>query len=240
LPATAREIARTKAVAGAVAHVLEGADASTARLVAELPQARLAHLATYGFCDEPLLADERRLERDQLRGWTFDPNRPAYLASAGARNPLSLCGLVLAAAKRGGADDPGILTGEALVGLPLEGLDLAVLSVGESGQGDDADGACGRGLQTAFHLAGARNVITGLWDVPEQAKAALLAVLYEELLRNHKPPLEALRQAQLAVYRNPGALAELAETGKPRQAASDNTRAAARDWAGFLLSGLGR
>jgi CHAT domain-containing protein len=242
LPGTAQEVARLRA--GATARVLEGGDARTARLAAELPQARLTHLATYGFCDEAMLADERRLEREQLRGWKFDPNRPGLLARDGARSPLALSGLVLAGANRVGADDPGILTGEALVGLPLEGLELAVLSACQTGQGDDADRACMTNLQLAFHLAGSRNVVTSLWSIPDQAKAALLAVFYDELLRKKKPPLEALRQAQLALYRNPGAMAELAERGsgalKKAPPASGSARAATMDWAGFVLSGLGR
>jgi CHAT domain-containing protein len=230
--------------------VLAGRDAGTARLAGELPQARQAHLATHGFFDEQLLEDERRLEQQQFKDWQFNPARPTLPLGEGARNPLAFCGLVLAGANRPSANDPGILTGEALLGLRLEGLKLAVLSACQTGLGDSADGECTRHLQLAFHLAGCQNVIASLWDVPDQATAALMAVFYDELLRQQKPPLEALRQAQLTLYCNPGRLKELAERGseRPKAKASEapataeapGPRAPVKDWAGFVLSGLGR
>jgi CHAT domain-containing protein/Tfp pilus assembly protein PilF len=246
LPGTRKEITRLQALAGAAVRRLEGTGASTARVTAELPRARLAHLATHGFFDAQLLEEERRLEQQQLRHWHFDPGRPTEASGQGARNPLAFCGLVLAGANRPPADDPCVLTGEALVGLPLENLEVAVLSACQTGLGDTADQECARNLQNAFHLAGCRNVVASLWDVPDQATAALMAVFYDELLRQKKPPLEALRQAQLTVYRRPGQLRELAERGPvrvkqaPPGATTDSARAAAKDWAGFVLSGLGR
>jgi hypothetical protein len=88
-----------------------------------------------------------------------------------------------------------------------------------------------------------------------------MAVFYEELLHNHKPPLEALRAAQLYVYRNPDQIKDLAERGPPllgkaaklpgsskvagaaarpeRPVDEPRRRAAAKDWAGFVLSGPG-
>jgi tetratricopeptide (TPR) repeat protein len=245
LPGTEKEVAKLQALAGGTLRLLAGRDAGTARLATELPQARLAHLATHGFFDEQLLQDERRLEQAQLQGWHFDPARPTLPLGEGARNPLAFCGLVLAGANRPSAADPGILTGEALLGLRLEGLELAVLSACQTGLGDAADRECSRHLQLAFHLAGCRNVVASLWDVPDEATAALMAVFYDELLRQKKPPLEALRQAQLTVYRHPGQLRELAERGPvrvkqaPPGAATDSARAATKDWAGFVLSGLG-
>jgi CHAT domain-containing protein len=58
-----------------------------------------------------------------------------------------------------------------------------------------ADGECVHGLQLAFHVAGCKNVVASLWNVPDQATTALMAVFYDELLTKHRPPLEALRQA---------------------------------------------
>src|SRR5439155_20398541 len=50
LPGTAREQQRVQALAGGRPVVaLSGAGATTGRLLAELPKARLAHLATHGF-----------------------------------------------------------------------------------------------------------------------------------------------------------------------------------------------
>jgi len=56
------------------------------------------------------------------------------------RNPLTLTGLVLAGANRSGKDaaaDQDILTGEAIAGMDLDGMDLAVLSACETRLGED-------------------------------------------------------------------------------------------------------
>src|SRR5262249_12067759 len=152
-PGTQKEIAVLQALADGGVRVLNGREAGTARLAAELPRARLAHLATHGFFDEQLLEDERRLERDQFRAWRFDPDRLTLPAGQGARNPLAFCGLVLAGANRPPTDDPCILTGEAIVGLFLEQLEVAVLSACQTGLGDASDRECTRHLQLAFHVA---------------------------------------------------------------------------------------
>src|SRR5206468_3543789 len=86
----------------------------------------------------------------------------------------------------------------------------------QTGLGEVADGQCVQNLQRAFHVAGCKNVIASLWSVPDESTAALMSVFYEELLHNHKPPLEALRAAQLSLYRNPGRIKEVAERGAPQ------------------------
>ena len=66
LPASEREIARLKQFAGEHPVVeLLGSTATPERLIAELPGAAYAHLATHGFFDEAALLNERRraLER---------------------------------------------------------------------------------------------------------------------------------------------------------------------------------
>ncbi|MGO8689850.1 MAG: CHAT domain-containing protein [Thermoguttaceae bacterium] len=108
---------------------LTGADASTARVLAELPKARWAHLATHGFFADPsfpsvLQADLRLLENGT--GPFAMPHR-----TVAGRNPLVLSGLVLAGANltpqkdQWGmpAGDDGILTAEAIAGLDLRGCE---------------------------------------------------------------------------------------------------------------------
>ena len=102
---------------------LQSAEASTARLVQELPRARWAHIATHGFFADPSI-------RSVL---TPDPKLFTQIGrervGAGLRNPLVLSGLVLAGANLPVSDDPlahderGILTAEAIVGLDLSGMD---------------------------------------------------------------------------------------------------------------------
>jgi CHAT domain-containing protein len=60
-----------------------------------------------------------------------------------------------------------------------------------------------QGLQQGFHQAGARNVLASLWSVSDAATSVLMEEFYDQLWVKKKPPLEALRQAQLAVLRDP-------------------------------------
>ena len=70
--------------------------------------------------------------------------------------------------------DGGILTGEAIAGLQLEKLKLVVLSACETGLGANTDTEGVRGLQRAFHLAGCPDVVASLWEVNDEATAALM------------------------------------------------------------------
>src|SRR5690349_17031645 len=125
-------------------------------------------------------------------------------SGSGARNPLAYTGLVLAGANRpDAAPERGIASGETLAELPLENLRLAVLSACETGLGAIEAGEGVQGLTRAFHLAGCPNVVASLWTVNDAATAALMAQFYHELWVNGRPPLAALRQAQLTIFRHP-------------------------------------
>jgi CHAT domain-containing protein len=134
---------------------------------------------------------------------------------------------------------------EAPAGLDLRGLELAVLSACETGLGEAAGGEGVFGLQRAFHLGGCRNVLASLWKVDDDATAALMAVFYHQLWQEGRPPLEALRRAQLALYRHPRAVPALARGRGPdfeqtvRRVAQPAARAAVKDRAAFVLSGPG-
>jgi CHAT domain-containing protein len=151
---------------------------------------------------------------------------------------MVMTGLVLAGANKPGTPGRGIVTGEALVDLDLSGLELAVLSACESGLGD-------------VDLAGTRDVVASLWKVPDRPTAALMALFYRNLWEKNLSPAEALRQAQLEVYRNPGKVAELAEgfrgkfvevpgSGEEAVKPGADGKAHPRLWAAFSLSGPGR
>ncbi len=150
-------------------------------------------------------------------------------------------------------DDPGILTTEAIAGLPLQNLGLAVLSACETGLGPVGDGEGVFGLQRAFHLAGADNVIASLWKVDHEATAALMAIFYDQLWRQNKPPIEALRTAQLTLYRHPVLIGQLARAwgtpdfeklvqlpepppGGNQPEPSASKHATVKRWAAFALS----
>jgi tetratricopeptide (TPR) repeat protein/CHAT domain-containing protein len=259
LPGTLRELDDLSSLAGPRALVrLQGDEAGTAQFLRELPRARWAHIATHGFFADPDIPSALRP----------DPRLFASVGGervgAGLRNPLVLSGLVLAGANRPAADvdgsrrdDRGILTAEAIAGLPLHDLELVVLSACETGLGTVGGGEGVFGLQRAFHLAGAHDVVASLWKVEDEATAALMAIFYEQLWRQHKPPIEALRTAQLTLYRHPERVGELSKSrgtpdfdkvvrrpeptpGAGGPGSSPKDRAPAKQWAAFILSGGGR
>ena len=89
-----------------------------------------------------------------------------------------------------------------------------------------------------------------LWKVHDAATAALMAKFYHELWVNKKPPIEALREAQLTIYRHPELIPDLAgERGAPKVKEALTTvpakpqaakRADTKLWAAFVLSGVGK
>jgi CHAT domain-containing protein len=89
------------------------------------------------------------------------------------------------------------------------------LSACETGLGEVAGGEGVFGLQRAFHLARGRNVVASPWQVDDEATAALMALFYHHLWVEKRTPLEALRQAQLSLYRHLERIAALARERGP-------------------------
>jgi CHAT domain-containing protein len=118
---------------------------------------RWLHVATHSFFAEASFRSVLQLDEKQFELARFSGKRTL----PGARNPLVLSGLVLAGAnlpvKDPEHDNGGILTAEAIAGLPLQELELAVLSACETGLGQVGGGEGVYGLQRAFHLAGAQH-----------------------------------------------------------------------------------
>ncbi len=166
------------------------------------------------------------------------------------RNPLVLSGLVLASSGPKSESsrtpptvtDAGLLTGEVIAGLPLAGLDLAVLSACETGLGTVAGGEGVFGLQRAFHLAGARTVIASLWSVEAGATRTLMTEFYKNLRDKKLSKLEALRQAQRTLMTDYTWIAAKGLIAKRQNspaagAGTDAERLPPFFWAGFVLSG---
>jgi len=244
-----KEVEQINTLAGKrLAQTLSGKDATPKRLAAELPKARNVHLATHGYFAEEMLAGERGRLDHQLKSWKYGSTSNAGAGSLGLRHPLVYTGIVLAGASDKNAE--GILTAEAIVDLPLDEMQLAVLSACETGLGEFTAGEGVQGLPRAFHIAGCSNVVVSLWKVNDTATAALMSKFYHELLVGQKAPLDALRTAQLTIYRRPDLIPQLAgEKGRTEQDAalrtsestsSETHRANTSLWAPFLLSGAGR
>jgi CHAT domain-containing protein len=249
LPGTTRELEQVAALAKKVLTgapvVRSGRGASTAQLEQDLPRARYAHLATHGFFADAAFRSALQVDPRLFDYQGFLDRR------SGALSPSVLSGLVLAGANRPSdeaAADRGILTGEELLGLRLEGLELAVLSACETGLGEEGGGEGAYGLQRSFHVAGCQSVIASLWKVDDAATQALMALFYRNLWEKKLDPAEALRQAQLTLYRNPQAVAVAKRRGadfsesdlpevKPEPAGTPKQSPAAH-WAAFTFSGV--
>ncbi len=256
LPGGRREAADVARLAASrTVTALATDQATTGNVLRELPKCQYAHFATHGFFAHKkfrtyLQVSEEMFDRD--RGFGRISNRSTFAG----RNPLVLSGLVFAGANLPRendeygipTDDGGILPAEAIASLPLYDLRLAVLSACETGLGDVAGGEGAYGLQRAFHTAGTHNVLASLWKVNDDATAALMRLFYYKLWKENKTPLEALREAQLFLYRHPAKIKDLArapnftktETLVRDTASTDTQRLATKDWAAFVLSGLGK
>jgi CHAT domain-containing protein len=237
--------------AGAVS-VLRGAAANEEAFRRAAPHYRYIHLATHGFW---------RPGGGFPSGW--EKNREQYVLRNNffGANPGVEAGIALAgancAAQPGG--DDGILSAAEAGELDLRNTELVVLSACESALGRQDRGEGMLGLQRAFQVAGARALVASLWKVDDAATAVLMEEFYTNLWKKKLPRLEALRQAQLTVLREPERVLrrrkdlreELAKRGQERDldldTASPLPAGAGRPrrspplwWAAFVLSGDGR
>ncbi len=113
--------------------------------------------------------------------------------------PGLLSGLVLAGAnaKPEEGRDNGLLTAEEMTYLDLSQCELVVLSACETGLGRPDGGEGMIGLRRSFRQAGARTVISSLWQVRDDSTLELMERFYENLWLEKMGKLEALRAAQL-------------------------------------------
>ncbi len=152
------------------------------------------HIGTHGF----FLDHEGETATEDMPGYPFRVSV----------NPLLRSGLVLAggndswiAGKAGPGD--GILTASEIANLNMLGTELVVLSACETGLGDIQGDEGVYGLQRAFALAGAEQLVMSLWKVPDRYTAELMQLFYTALF-NGKTPLESLREAQLSLSKRTG------------------------------------
>ena len=127
-----------------------------------------------------------------------------HFATHGVFNDVhpDLSGIVLSQLDSSGQPVEGFLTAPQIFGLRLNAA-LVVLSGCQTALGSSVEGEGVLGLVRALHFAGARSVIASLWNVEDEATAGLVERLYRGLLEDGLRPSEALRQAQLALLREP-------------------------------------
>jgi CHAT domain-containing protein len=83
--------------------------------------------------------------------------------------------------------------------LPVE---LVVLSACDTALGRPIEGEGMVGIVRGFMYAGAKRVVASLWKVHDEATGELMTRFYDEMLKKNLTPAAALRQAQLAMWRD--------------------------------------
>lgn len=144
----------------------------------------ILHIATHGF---------------------FADNGNFITSMSPINNPLFKSGLFLSGASDtynyylqgipSTTSNDGILTAYEAMNLNLAQTQLVVLSACESGLGDVKNGEGVFGLQRAFMVAGARNIITSIFKVGDQTTNELMVLFYEKYIECGKVD-ESLMYAQ--------------------------------------------
>lgn len=111
-----------------------------------------------------------------------------------------LSGIVLSLVNREGEARNGFLRLHDIYRLNLR-ADLVVLSGCQTALGKEIQGEGIIGLTRGFLHAGASRVVTSLWQVSDRATAELMQRFYRGILVEELEPVEALRQAQLSMWR---------------------------------------
>ncbi len=111
-----------------------------------------------------------------------------------AKSP-ELSGIVFSLVDEKGHPTPGYLKIRDIFGLSIH-PDLVVLSACSSGLGEQVDGEGTVGLSYAFLHAGAKLVVSTLWNVEDQVSGDLISEFYQGLLKEKLSPAAALRKAQ--------------------------------------------
>jgi len=200
LPAAVKEVEAIAVVWNRTSHRvlpvtrLTGPEATESAFKEQAPGRRVIHIATHGFF------------LTESCGSTADSSRAATANHMAARttreNPLLLSGLILAGANRRldatQDEEDGILTAEEVAAMNLEGVDWAVLSGCDTGNGTIRVGEGVFGLRRAFQLAGVRTVIMSLWSVDDQATRSWMTTLYQGRQMKNLSTADAVRSASLA------------------------------------------
>jgi CHAT domain-containing protein len=168
-----------------------------------------------------------RIEAEQIAGllppagavkaFDFDANRDAVLNADLAQFRIlhfaahslldderpELSGIVLSLVDRAGHSQNGFLRLYDIYNLRLN-ADLVVLSACRTALGQEVKGEGLIGLTRGFFYAGAPRVLASLWQIDDRTGAVFMKPFYESLLVRHERPSEALRSAQIAMWKTRG------------------------------------
>jgi CHAT domain-containing protein/tetratricopeptide (TPR) repeat protein len=186
-------------------ELLVGRAATEHALKVDAPGHRVVHLATHGFffgddC-QPTVGGERA-----VGGLVVHHNGDRSSNNPVVDDPLLMTGLALAGANRRAAaatsEDDGILTGEEVAAMNLDGVEWVVLSACDTGLGQITRDEGVVGLRRAFQVAGARSIIMSLWPVEDVGTRSWMRTLYKERFENGRGTAEAVRLANLSALQS--------------------------------------
>jgi CHAT domain-containing protein len=157
---------------------------------------KILHLATHGY-----FYPDPEEEKEGL----LSSEAPAFKISD---HPMIRSGLIMAGGNHVWKGNPpiegledGILTAYEVSQVNLSNTELVVLSACETGLGDIEGNEGVYGLQRAFKIAGAKNLIMSLWSVPDQQTQEMMAFFYDKWLSEGMELEEAFRKAQQEMRR---------------------------------------
>ncbi|MGA9770634.1 MAG: CHAT domain-containing tetratricopeptide repeat protein [Blastocatellia bacterium] len=128
--------------------------------------------------------------------------RYVHFGTHGLINPRhpALTGLVLSLVDNKGNPVDGFLAVSEVYNLKLP-AEMVVLSACRTALGTEVRGEGLVGLTRGFMYAGAARVVASLWKVYDAATAELMTSFYRGVLKDGKRPVEALRAAQLEMWK---------------------------------------
>jgi CHAT domain-containing protein len=136
---------------------------------------RMVYLSTHAYtmlptkldADDPLLSCALA-----FAGWNYLPKDPA--------NPAL----------------PGMMSGEEVLAVDLRGTELVVLASCAAGTDAAAYGQSPANLRHAFHLAGARAVVSALWSINDRSSTDMMEPFMEAACAPGANKTDALTQVQ--------------------------------------------
>jgi CHAT domain-containing protein len=152
--------------------------------------------------DAAMIAMDFEATRAKAMSAELSRYRIVHFATHGLLNSEhpELSGIVLSLVDQAGRPQNGFLRLHDIYNLDLP-AELVVLSACDTGLGKDIKGEGLVGLARGFMYAGAARVVASLWQVDDEATTDLMTDFYRRMLKDRKPPAEALHEAQIAIWK---------------------------------------
>ncbi|HKQ77313.1 MAG TPA: tetratricopeptide repeat protein [Blastocatellia bacterium] len=149
-----------------------------------------------------LKAIDFKANRTTVTGAELSKYRYVHFATHGlidSERPW-LSALALSLVDEQGKPQDGFLRAHEIYKLKLS-AELVTLSACRTGLGRETKGEGLVGLTRGFMYAGAARVVVSLWSVNDKATSELMASFYQRMLKEGQRPAEALRLAQVEMWR---------------------------------------